>query len=357
MTRLNITEHEGKKYIREIQSCLSGGKSTMVDIYEVLTAFGVTCQRTGHAIKKLLCAGQRGKGDRVADLRGAIAAINRAIDEEVREGAPDFEVVSKPLQTTEVDESFSVLRSEASVEQRKKIDRDYPIKPIPQDPKEPKNTVSSRVVYSINALLNYQIGDDGQQALWCLKHEILPFVQRCDQSRPFTRAFADVDPHPARWVVIPVTDNDQGMPGKPVTIGYRVGWSFKNEAGETLLVRHYLTDGNEGSPSLGWCKNAAESDAERMNQQGKLPFEFHAGRLSDFPVSVSTSPEPGSPGYRYVITDLSTSQPGSLFLLRFKGNMPRLHEVLQTEEGALEIISISNDDNSCQAVPQRGVKV
>jgi hypothetical protein len=64
----SINEHEGKKYLKTI------------DVYCVLVAFGVTCPARQHAIKKLLSAGTRGKGDEMSDLVGALAAVNRAID-------------------------------------------------------------------------------------------------------------------------------------------------------------------------------------------------------------------------------------------------------------------------------------
>lgn len=85
--RQKISEHEGKKYLRRIKpASLDAGDKTLgrdpilIDVYSVLECFEVTCQPTGHAIKKLLCAGTRGKGNRLADLKGALAAINRAID-------------------------------------------------------------------------------------------------------------------------------------------------------------------------------------------------------------------------------------------------------------------------------------
>lgn len=74
-----ITQHEGKKYLRRITAA-TDGTSIDVDVYAVLVAFGVTCPARQHAIKKLLAAGERGKGDAVADLRGAAAAVNRAIE-------------------------------------------------------------------------------------------------------------------------------------------------------------------------------------------------------------------------------------------------------------------------------------
>jgi hypothetical protein len=75
----SIFSHEGKKYLREIISPVDGTR-ILVDVYAVLEAFGVICQARGHAIKKLLSAGERGKGDALADLVGAQAAVSRAID-------------------------------------------------------------------------------------------------------------------------------------------------------------------------------------------------------------------------------------------------------------------------------------
>jgi hypothetical protein len=50
------------------------------DVYDVLKAFGVTCPAVAHAVKKLLCAGQRGHKTAVQDLQEAVYAINRAIE-------------------------------------------------------------------------------------------------------------------------------------------------------------------------------------------------------------------------------------------------------------------------------------
>jgi hypothetical protein len=77
--RTKIENHEGKKYLRTITS-VDGMEDIQVDVYCVLAAFNVTCPATAHAIKKLLCGGQRSKGDLVADLKGVLAAVNRAID-------------------------------------------------------------------------------------------------------------------------------------------------------------------------------------------------------------------------------------------------------------------------------------
>ena len=67
--------HSGSKYLRDVQ--LIGGK---IDVYAVLVAFGVSCPARQHAIKKLLCAGLRGKGDELQDLHEAGDAVRRAIE-------------------------------------------------------------------------------------------------------------------------------------------------------------------------------------------------------------------------------------------------------------------------------------
>lgn len=70
--------NSGSKYHRDMR-CLVDGKA---DVYTVLEAFSVTCPARQHAIKKLLCAGIRGKGDTVQDLREARDAVERAIQME-----------------------------------------------------------------------------------------------------------------------------------------------------------------------------------------------------------------------------------------------------------------------------------
>ena len=75
----NILGHEGAKYLKTVTSCVDG-KSIQADIYDVLEAWGVTCPARQQAIKKLLQCGNRGKGSPMADLKGAEAAVSRAID-------------------------------------------------------------------------------------------------------------------------------------------------------------------------------------------------------------------------------------------------------------------------------------
>lgn len=55
-------------------------KGVEIDVYDVLTAFGVTNPATAHAIKKLLMPGNRGHKDTITDLREAMLSIVRAIE-------------------------------------------------------------------------------------------------------------------------------------------------------------------------------------------------------------------------------------------------------------------------------------
>ena len=88
-----IDEHEGKKYLRLLAGFDDIDHETprkvMTDVYAVLEAFSVTCPAVAHCVKKLLCAGQRGKGSALDDLIGAEAALSRAVELErnrIKEG-------------------------------------------------------------------------------------------------------------------------------------------------------------------------------------------------------------------------------------------------------------------------------
>ena len=74
-------KHSGSKYHRLITS-IHGHNQTTVDVYCVLDAFNVTCPARQHAIKKLLCAGLRGKGDATSDLIEAGDSVSRAVEME-----------------------------------------------------------------------------------------------------------------------------------------------------------------------------------------------------------------------------------------------------------------------------------
>ncbi len=51
-----------------------------IDVYRVLVLFGVTNPCLQHAIKKLLCAGQRGIKDQKQDVQEAIASLLRYLE-------------------------------------------------------------------------------------------------------------------------------------------------------------------------------------------------------------------------------------------------------------------------------------
>tara|TARA_R110000868_G_scaffold127605_2_gene335404 strand:+ start:2242 stop:2520 length:279 start_codon:yes stop_codon:yes gene_type:complete len=82
-----IDKHEPKtnKYLRDIPRDENG----LSDVYDVLEGFDVSCNARGHAIKKLLCSGIRGKGDCLQDLIEAGQAVERAIIREKRRIAVD----------------------------------------------------------------------------------------------------------------------------------------------------------------------------------------------------------------------------------------------------------------------------
>jgi len=83
------------KYRRQLAST-----DGMVDVYDVLEAFNVSCPARQHAVKKLLCAGARGAKGAVQDLEEAADAVQRAIEMERQRVALDKEAVIKQSLTT-----------------------------------------------------------------------------------------------------------------------------------------------------------------------------------------------------------------------------------------------------------------
>jgi hypothetical protein len=83
MTPLQKFNQSGSKYLRRIICEVEGH----VDIYAILDAFEVTCPARQHAIKKLLCAGIRGKGDEGQDIAEARDAVDRAMQMHKARGA------------------------------------------------------------------------------------------------------------------------------------------------------------------------------------------------------------------------------------------------------------------------------
>jgi len=55
-------------------------RSEVIDVYDVLKAFNVTCPAMQHAIKKMLCTGLRGHKDFQTDAKEAIKSIERAME-------------------------------------------------------------------------------------------------------------------------------------------------------------------------------------------------------------------------------------------------------------------------------------
>lgn len=69
------------KYVKQVNESLydEGRYPIAVDVYDVLVAFNVTCPAIQHAVKKLLCPGQRGTKDAMQDLQEARFSIDRAM--------------------------------------------------------------------------------------------------------------------------------------------------------------------------------------------------------------------------------------------------------------------------------------
>lgn len=113
-------EHTGNKYIRQILPRAVQNGKFYVDVYNVIDAFGVTCPATAHAIKKLLCAGLRGKGDRLKDLTETVDAVQRAIELEMQHKE---EEKGKPKPSMQV--LIDALRAgQAKKEEKKEEGRD-----------------------------------------------------------------------------------------------------------------------------------------------------------------------------------------------------------------------------------------
>lgn len=57
-----------------------------IDVYRVLVLFNVTNPCLQHAIKKLLCAGQRGAKGQQQDVQEAIASLVRYLEMQTEDG-------------------------------------------------------------------------------------------------------------------------------------------------------------------------------------------------------------------------------------------------------------------------------
>lgn len=73
-----MDSNSSSPYIKQLPKDLQ-----QIDVYDVLTLFDMVNPALQHAIKKLLCPGQRTSAkDKVQDLREAILSIERAIEME-----------------------------------------------------------------------------------------------------------------------------------------------------------------------------------------------------------------------------------------------------------------------------------
>lgn len=51
-----------------------------IDVYRVLDLFNIDNHSIGHAVKKLLCSGQRGAKDKQQDVQEAISSLLRYLE-------------------------------------------------------------------------------------------------------------------------------------------------------------------------------------------------------------------------------------------------------------------------------------
>jgi len=83
MSMSKVNRRSGFKYVRSIPCSIKDDSGiTFIDVYTVLDAYVVQCPARQHAVKKLLCAGLRGKGDVLQDLQECLDVVKRAIEME-----------------------------------------------------------------------------------------------------------------------------------------------------------------------------------------------------------------------------------------------------------------------------------
>lgn len=93
-----IQKHGGSKYVRAIRD-VDGVHGCYVDVYAVIRAFKITCPGLQQAIKKILCAGLRGKGDRVSDIKETFDALFRALQFAEHDQKEEQEALDKLKET------------------------------------------------------------------------------------------------------------------------------------------------------------------------------------------------------------------------------------------------------------------
>lgn len=72
-----------------------------VDVYRVLDLFNVTQPALQHAVKKVLCAGQRGAKDYAKDLQEAIDSISRALQMHAEDSGARMQGLCQKVKATE----------------------------------------------------------------------------------------------------------------------------------------------------------------------------------------------------------------------------------------------------------------
>jgi len=69
-----MSEQNHSHYFKDVSNL------KFIDIYRVLLLFGVTDPCLQHAVKKLLCAGNRGVKDELKDVQEAISTLTRYLE-------------------------------------------------------------------------------------------------------------------------------------------------------------------------------------------------------------------------------------------------------------------------------------
>ena len=83
---LAVYRHQNRKHGHYYKDVI---KLKAVDVYMVCKLFGVNDAAISHAVKKLLCSGQRGYKDAEKDIREAIDTLQRYIEIESELGGND----------------------------------------------------------------------------------------------------------------------------------------------------------------------------------------------------------------------------------------------------------------------------
>lgn len=89
------------KYKKDISNL----ETSFIDVYRVLSLFNVTDPCIQHAIKKLLCAGDRGVKDKEQDIREAKDCLSRYFAMRVEESAKSANQAKPEMPTCDIKET------------------------------------------------------------------------------------------------------------------------------------------------------------------------------------------------------------------------------------------------------------